>query len=100
MPELDRIDRLHIIVAVNENCRKRRIHHLLAEHYRMTSGRIYRRLISTGLHKKLDKTLCTTLHVRLVLLQRAHGRNPQERKQLLEEPFFIILNIILHICGY
>ena len=78
VPELDRIYRLNVIVAVNEHCRKRRIYHLLAEHYRMTCCRIYRSLVSTCLHKKLYEPLCAALHVRLMLLKRADRRNPQE----------------------
>ena len=97
VPELDRIYRLHVIMAVHQNCRKRRIDHLLSEHYRMAGCRKYRCLVCASLHKKLDKTLRATLHIWLVLLKRAHGRNSQKREQFLEEPFLIGFNVGFHM---
>ena len=78
MPKLDRIDRLDIIMSIYKNCRKRGINNLLTEHYRMTGCRINRSLIGTGLQKKFHKSVCATLHIRLMLLKRAHRRNPQQ----------------------
>ena len=69
MPQFDRIDRLNVIMTIDEHCRKRRIYHLLSEDHRMSCCRIYCSLICSCLHKKLNKTLSTALHIRFMLLQ-------------------------------
>ena len=78
MPKLDRIDRLHIIMSIYKNCRKRWINNLLTEHYRMTGCRINRSLISTCLKQKFHKPVSAALHVRLMLFQRTHRGDSQQ----------------------
>ena len=59
MPEFDRIHRLHIVMSVHKDCRKRRINEFLTEHHRMSSSLIYSSLISTGILQKFDEPLRT-----------------------------------------
>ena len=93
MPKLDRVYRLYVIMSVDKYCRQRWVYELLSEDHRMAGCRIYCSFICARLLQEFDKTLCTALHVRLVLLQRTHGRNSQQRKQFLEESVSICLDI-------
>jgi hypothetical protein len=72
MPKIYRINRLNIVVSVNEYGRKRRVNEFLAEYHRMTRCRIYGSLIGTSLHKEFYKTLSTCLHIWLMLLEGAY----------------------------
>ena len=96
MPQIDRIYRLDIIMTIDKHGRQRRIHHLLAEDHRMTGSRIYGSLISTRLHKKFHKSFGTTLHIRLMLLKRAHRRNSEQREEFLKETLLVCFNILFH----
>ena len=78
VPQFDRIHRLDIIMAVNEYGRKRRIHCLLSEYYRMAGSRIDGSLVCASFFQELHQSLRTAQHVRLVLLKRADRRNPEK----------------------
>ena len=97
MPELYRIHRLHIIVSVHKNGRERRIDDFLAENYRMPIRRIYGSLVCSSLKQQFHKPVCTTLHIRFMLLQRADRRYSEQREEFLKKPLLMGFNIILHI---
>ena len=96
VPLFKRLRRLHVIVAINHHSLPLRVDDLLAEHHRITLARIDSGLVGPSLQKQLLQPLGATFHILLVVLLRADGRNPQEREQLLEEPFPVFLNIFLH----
>ena len=96
VPFLKRFRRLHVIVAVNQHGLPLRVYDLLAEHHGVALARINSGLVGTRLQKQLLQPLGATFHILLVVLLRADGRNPQEREQLLKEPFPVFLNIFLH----
>ena len=96
-PEFERIDRLYIIMSVDEYGRKRRVDCLLCEYDRMALCRKDLGAVGSGFKKELGEPLRTTEHVILMRLQRAHRRNPYEREKLLQEPVPVLFNIFFHM---
>ena len=96
-PFLQRLRRLHIIMAIDQYRLPGRIEDFLAEDHRIARCRIDPGLVRTGLQQEVPQPFGTPDHVRFVLRLGADGRNPQQRKKLVKEPLPVRFDVCFHI---
>ena len=95
-PQVERIDRHHVVVAVDQDGRQLRIDQLFAVDHRV-SGRLHDLgLVGPGSQQQLGQTLGTTIHVGLVCFFGTDGRNAEQREQFVQEALAIVFNVLFH----
>ena len=77
-PLLQRLGRLHVVVAVDQYGPEGRVDELLAVYDGVPVGRRDLGEVRPGFHQQDGQPLGAAPHVRLVLLLGADGRNPQQ----------------------
>ena len=96
-PFLQRLGRLHVVMAIDQHRTGFRIHRLDAEYHRISRcrtdfGRIGPRLQQQGL-----QPLCAGVHIIFMFRFGAYRRNPQQGKQFRKKPLPILFDILFHI---
>ncbi len=97
LPELDRVDRLHVVVAVDQDRRRARRVEPVGVDDRM-AGRARRLgVLEPDAGQLRGDPVRGADHVRRVLRQRGDRRDPQELEQALEPQFGIRLEVGIKI---
>ena len=78
IPQFDRVDRLDIVMPVNQDRLCRRVYDFLTEYDRMPRSRIYRSPVRSGSKKEFRQTHGATLHIWLVLREGTYRRNTEQ----------------------
>ena len=80
LPQLDRIDRLYVVMAVDEYGLQRGIDDLVGIDYWMSGGVEHLGSFRTGFPEQFGEPAGAAVHVILVLRVRADGRYPEQVK--------------------
>ena len=96
LPHVQRLDRLNVVVAVNQHGLRFGIDDLLAEDDRMAGGLADARLVRARFKQQVGEGLGAAVHVGLVLRLGADGGDAQEREQLLEEALPVLFDVGFH----
>ena len=96
-PLLQRLRRLHVVVAVHEHRLRGAGHGLDAVDDGVARGLVHGGLVGAGREEEFRQAAGAAVHVGLVFRFRADGGDAQEREELLEEAFPVLFDIGFHL---
>ena len=96
-PLVQRLRRLHVVVAVHENRLRGAGHGLATEDDGISRGLIDGGLVGAGREEEFRQAAGAAVHVGLVFRLRADGGDAQQGEELLEEAFAVLFDIGFHL---
>ena len=96
-PLLQRLRRLHVVVAVHEHRLRGAGHGLDAVDDGVALGLVHGSLVGAGRDKQFRQAAGAAVHVGLVFRLRADGGDAQQGEKLLEEAFAVLFDIGFHL---
>ena len=96
VPELERFFRLDVIVAVDHDGGGLRIEFLLRKDHRVAGRLADLRRVDAGCLEQFYNLLRAAVHILLVDGIGADGRDAELLEELVEETFFVLLDVLFH----
>lgn len=96
VPQIQRVNRHHIIVAIHQHGGCRIAHMLFGIHQRITLRRHHLGMVGTGSHQQFLPTFGTAQHVIVVCRFGADTRNAYQAEQLVKETRLVLYHIALY----
>ena len=98
-PEVERIRRLHIVVAVNEECRFFRVGMRGLGHHHRGAGGLAEFRLQAGLEAAGDQPFATASHVIGMIRLGADAWDARVGKKLLDEALFVLRQVLQNGLG-
>ena len=93
LPPVGRIDRHHVVMAVDQHGLSRRIDDFLGVNDRISFSGHHFGAVGSGTHQQSGQQFGTTHHVGRMHALRTDGRNPQQFEQLPDETLLVFVDI-------